>query len=98
MSDITPEDRSNAATGHKANLSNPSTSEESKQNSRQALKELGGEDAFYGKDKQGDDAPAAGMGNDGNVLGGHKATLSNPNSSEEAKAHSKQVLKDAGAQ
>ncbi len=59
-------------------LTSSGTSEESKQNSRQALKELGGEDAFYGKDKQGDDAPAAGMGNDGNVLGGHKATLSNP--------------------
>jgi len=54
------------------------TSEESKQNSKQALEQLGGEDAFYGKDKQGDDAPTAGMGNEGNVLGGHKATLSNP--------------------
>jgi hypothetical protein len=54
------------------------TSEESKQHSKQVLQELGGEDAFYGKDKQGDDAPAAGMGGTGNVLGGHKATLSNP--------------------
>ena len=54
------------------------TSEESKKNSREALKALGGEDAFYGEEKQGDDAPAAGMGQTGNVLGGHKATLSNP--------------------
>lgn len=36
------------------------------------LNELGGENAFYGQDKQGDDAPAANMGGQGNILGGHK--------------------------
>lgn len=30
--------------------------------------------------------------NPGNVIGGHKATISDPNRSEEAKAHSQQVL------
>jgi hypothetical protein len=55
--------------------SSPNTSEESKQNSKQALQELGGEDAFYGK--KGDDAPGAGLGENSRVLGGHKATLSN---------------------
>ena len=70
------------------------TSEESKENSRKELEKLGGEDAFYGK--KGDDAPGAGMGGQGNVLGGHKATLSNANSSEEAKEHSRKVLDDAG--
>ncbi|KAK5167462.1 uncharacterized protein LTR77_007161 [Saxophila tyrrhenica] len=94
---LSPEERSNMANGHKANLSNPNTSEASKQASRQALKELGGEDAFYSEDKQGDDAPTAGMGNEGNVIGGHKANLSNPNTSEEAKQHSKEVLKEHGA-
>lgn len=59
-------------------ISPPDTSAESKKNSREALKQLGGEDAFYSEEKQGDDAPAAGMGNEGNVIGGHKATLSNP--------------------
>lgn len=58
------------------------TSEESKQNSRQALDSLGGEDAFYGK--KGDDAPGAGMGNNNQVLGGHKATLSNPSKDDTA--------------
>lgn len=47
----TPEEISNQARGHKANLSNPNTSEESKKNSEQALKDLGGEDAFFSKDK-----------------------------------------------
>ncbi|KAI9155611.1 hypothetical protein HJFPF1_08198 [Paramyrothecium foliicola] len=47
-----PEEISNQARGHKANLSNPNTSDKSKENSKQALKDLGGEEAFYGK--QGD--------------------------------------------
>ncbi|KAF2189531.1 hypothetical protein K469DRAFT_503221, partial [Zopfia rhizophila CBS 207.26] len=45
----TAEDISNRAQGHKANLSNPNTSEEAKEHSRQVLKSLGDEDAFYGK-------------------------------------------------
>jgi hypothetical protein len=32
----------------------PDTSEESKKRSRQALKELGGEEAFYGKQGKGE--------------------------------------------
>ncbi|KAH7025250.1 uncharacterized protein B0I36DRAFT_361376 [Microdochium trichocladiopsis] len=46
----TPEERSNQARGHKANLSNPNTSEKSKEKSKEALKDLGGEEAFYSKD------------------------------------------------
>lgn len=56
------------------------TSEESKENSRKELERLGGEDAFYGK--QGDDAPGAGLGGNQQILGGHKATLSNPSTFE----------------
>lgn len=33
-------------------MSNPNTSEESKQHSREELKKLGGEDAFYEKNDQ----------------------------------------------
>ncbi|KAK4198996.1 Conidiation protein 6-domain-containing protein [Triangularia verruculosa] len=47
-----PEEISNQARGHKANLSNPNTSEESKENSRQKLEELGGENAFFSKDSK----------------------------------------------
>ncbi|KAL8949784.1 MAG: hypothetical protein Q9222_004127 [Ikaeria aurantiellina] len=32
------------------------------------------------------------MSNPGNIVGGHKANLNNPNTSEEAKQHSKEVL------
>ncbi|MCJ1283072.1 hypothetical protein MMC26_002399 [Xylographa opegraphella] len=32
------------------------------------------------------------MSNPGNVVGGHKANLANPNTSEESKAHSKEIL------
>lgn len=65
-----PEEISNQARGHKANLSNPSkskltvhvktlvltkaqdTSEQSKENSKQKLEELGGEGAFFSKDSK----------------------------------------------
>jgi len=63
----TPEDISNAARGHKANLSNPNTSEESKENSRKELEALGGEDASYGK--KGDNSEK----NPNQVAGGLKA-------------------------
>jgi hypothetical protein len=37
-------------------------------------------------------APLAAMSNPGNVIGGHKANLHNPNTSEESKQHSKEML------
>ncbi|KAI9901115.1 hypothetical protein N3K66_002932 [Trichothecium roseum] len=46
------EDVSNQIQGHKANLSNPNTSEQSKQNSANAIEELGGEANHYGKEDQ----------------------------------------------
>ncbi|PSK51944.1 Xanthine dehydrogenase [Elsinoe australis] len=73
----TAEDISHAATGHKANLSNPNTSEASKENSKKALQELGGEDAFYGKTGEG-----MADGNPGNVAGGLKAAINNPEENE----------------
>ncbi|KAL6707780.1 hypothetical protein ACN47E_003680 [Coniothyrium glycines] len=50
----TVEDKSHQASGHKANLSNPNTSEASKEKSRKALQELGGEEAFYAKQGKGE--------------------------------------------
>ncbi|KAF2244649.1 hypothetical protein BU26DRAFT_434229 [Trematosphaeria pertusa] len=50
----TTEDVSNQAQGHKANLSNPNTSDASKEHSKQVLKDLGGEKAFYGKQGKGE--------------------------------------------
>lgn len=87
--------------GHKANLNNPSTlilclllhtlivldtSEESKQHSREVL-----ENAENG----GEIEPASKSGGDknpNNVAGGLKATLNNPNASEEAKKSAEETL------
>ncbi|KAI0025862.1 hypothetical protein F4780DRAFT_233312 [Xylariomycetidae sp. FL0641] len=43
------EEISKTVQGHKANLSNPNTSEESKEHSRKVIEELGGDAAHYGK-------------------------------------------------
>ncbi|RAR07766.1 conidiation-specific protein 6 [Stemphylium lycopersici] len=76
----------NIAGGHKANLNNPNTSEESKQHSKEVLQEI----------ENGGDANAV-SGNDGdknpnNVAGGLKATINNPNVSDEAKESAKERL------
>ncbi|TRX93669.1 hypothetical protein FHL15_005345 [Xylaria flabelliformis] len=73
------------AGGHKANLSNPNTSEESKQHSREVLdNEFNGGDVPSASDNQDK--------NPGNVAGGLKATLKNPNVSDEAKESAKERL------
>ncbi|GAB7360964.1 hypothetical protein MBLNU230_g0947t1 [Neophaeotheca triangularis] len=83
----TPEDISNAAQGHKANLSNPNTSEESKQHSREELKKLGGEDAFYEKNDQ-PEIPK----NPNQVAGGLKAAINNPQTTQEGKEEAREKL------
>jgi len=83
----------NVARGHKANLSNPNTSEESKIHSQQVLEELGQDDTTTTSE-----SPGLIDGKDeGNVLRGHKAALANPRVSEEAKDHSREVLEEHGA-
>ncbi|KAM7187360.1 conidiation-specific protein 6 [Rhypophila sp. PSN 637] len=77
------------AGGHKANLKNPNTSEESKENSKKILEnefnvQLDGEDASKSNDDDGK--------NPNNVAGGLKATLKNPNVSDEAKESAKERL------
>ncbi|PHH60023.1 hypothetical protein CDD81_2191 [Ophiocordyceps australis] len=51
MQEITQgrEDVSKTIQGHKANISNPNTSEQSKKNSGAAVESLGGESSLYGK-------------------------------------------------
>ncbi|KAK3059600.1 hypothetical protein LTS18_010462 [Coniosporium uncinatum] len=51
----TPEDISLAISGHKAKISNPNTSQESKEASQKALEQLGGDKAFDGKDENAGD-------------------------------------------
>ncbi|KAF7536851.1 hypothetical protein G7Z17_g12972 [Cylindrodendrum hubeiense] len=87
MADIT-----RVAAGHKANLSNPNTSEESKEHSKTLL-----------EGELNSDAPSDGNVADypgkhpGNVAGGLKAAIKNPNVSEEAKESAKERLEDMDA-
>ncbi|KAK4179919.1 hypothetical protein QBC36DRAFT_178958 [Triangularia setosa] len=75
------------AGGHKANLNNPKTSREPKDNSQKILdNEFNGGNvpkASNTKDK-----------NPGNVAGGLKATMKNPNVSDEAKKSAGERLND----
>ncbi|KAK0726953.1 conidiation protein 6 [Lasiosphaeria miniovina] len=73
------------AGGHKANINNPNTSQESKDRSQKIL-----DNEFNGGDvpKAGDQENK----NPGNVAGGLKATLKNPNVSDEAKESAKERL------
>ncbi|KAI9653974.1 MAG: hypothetical protein M1821_006835 [Bathelium mastoideum] len=74
----------NVVGGHKANLNNPNTSDESKQHSKEVLdNEFDG-----GKIPDNSDENK----NPGNVAGGLKATLNNPNVSDEAKESAKERL------
>ncbi|CAI6340890.1 unnamed protein product [Periconia digitata] len=75
----------NVAGGHKANLNNPQTSEESKQHSREVLEN---NDFDYATNNDSENK------NPNNVAGGLKATLKNPNVSDEAKESAKERLND----
>ncbi|KAJ9667138.1 hypothetical protein H2201_002658 [Coniosporium apollinis] len=80
----------NVIGGHKANLNNPNTSEESKQHSKEVL-----EQASNSGDIDTSSSSSAGSTegkNPNNVAGGLKATISNPNTSQEAKDSAKERL------
>lgn len=77
----------NVVGGHKANLNNPNTSEESKQHSKEIL-----DQEFNGGNIEKD----SGEKNPQNVAGGLKATTKNPNVSNEAKESAQERLKEMG--
>ncbi|KAG7004662.1 hypothetical protein G7Y79_00024g056120 [Physcia stellaris] len=76
----------NVVGGHKANLNNPNTSEESKQHSKEVLDQ----------EFNGGNVESSGDKNPQNVAGGLKATTKNPNVSDEAKQSAEQRLKEMG--
>ncbi|KAL8920508.1 MAG: hypothetical protein Q9208_006258 [Pyrenodesmia sp. 3 TL-2023] len=76
----------NIVGGHKANLNNPGTSEESKQHSKEVL------DNEY----NGGNVESTGEKNPQNVAGGLKATVNNPKVSQEAKDSAAERLQDMG--
>ncbi|KAH7105158.1 Conidiation protein 6-domain-containing protein [Auriculariales sp. MPI-PUGE-AT-0066] len=99
----------NVVGGHKANLKNPNTSDESKEHSRQVLDEMDSGEAddsgtYNPQEKsaqtgrtRGGETEIDDSGKETNrVLGGYKAALKNPHIGEEAKEHAREVLEDNG--
>lgn len=80
----TAEDISNQAAGHKANLSNPNTSEASKANSKEILESMN--KPFYSDEDQNVSK------NPNQVAGGLKAAINNPNNTEEGKVEAQKKL------
>lgn len=95
---------SNQIRGHKANISNPRTSEESKESSRKMIEVLQDPEEDPSNHGIGDSKRDGanfeydtGGQNSGNIIGGHKANLKNPRTSDEAKENSRKILGDMGA-
>ncbi|KAG8886084.1 hypothetical protein FRB97_007960 [Tulasnella sp. 331] len=80
------------AGGYKATISNPNTSEEAKTHAREMLAEMNAE-------HQGEYTETMGREDEihsNRVIGGYKATLNNPNVSQEAKDRAEAVLGEQG--
>ncbi|KAH9975203.1 Conidiation protein 6-domain-containing protein [Russula compacta] len=91
MSDI-----NRVAGGHKAAIHNPNVSAQAKEHSRQVVEEIQDSGAVRegGSVEQSSPLDADGK-NDNRVLGGYKATLKNPNVTDEAKERARQVLQES---
>ncbi|KAF6751669.1 Conidiation protein 6-domain-containing protein [Ephemerocybe angulata] len=95
----------NVIGGLKAAINNPNVSEEAKQRDFQRLQEMGADVEGYsapsGGQQEGGHAYGQGDQIDGKdasrVIGGYKATLSNPRTSEAAKEHAEEVLEELDA-
>jgi len=78
--------------GYKATLNNANASDEAKLHAQEMLQKIA----------KGEEVPesSSGLSNkdatDTHVAGGYKATLANPNASEEAKKHAREMLEKAG--
>jgi len=83
------------AGGYKATISNPNTSEEAKEHARLKLAEMGAEYEdepqmqYREEEHRGEHHDSA---HHSRVMAGYKATISNPNNSEEAKEHARRML------
>jgi len=92
----------NVIGGYKAAAHNPNLPEESREKAKQHLEELGvdAEEKADTKDSKNYSSTSKDLDlsykHKGNVIGGYRATLHNPNSSEEAKDHARKMLKEMG--
>eukprot|EP01119_Soliformovum_irregulare_P026034 TRINITY_DN97_c0_g1_i5.p1 TRINITY_DN97_c0_g1~~TRINITY_DN97_c0_g1_i5.p1 ORF type:complete len:270 (-),score=106.08 TRINITY_DN97_c0_g1_i5:674-1483(-) len=106
--DTTGKNPGNVAGGYKATLHNPNASDEAKEKAQQVLEEMG-VDPEEKADRKDRSEPAKEEGDDQSVdemdlldkdnkrvIGGYKATLHNPNASDEAKEKAQQVLEEMG--
>ncbi|KAL8906848.1 MAG: hypothetical protein Q9207_001775 [Kuettlingeria erythrocarpa] len=84
----TAEDISNQAKGHKANLSNPNTSDASKERSKEVLESLGGDSAFYSKSNEDPNVSK----DPSRVAGGLKAATQNPTFPQSGKDQAQEKL------
>ncbi|KAI0040636.1 hypothetical protein FA95DRAFT_1647893 [Auriscalpium vulgare] len=86
-------DATRVAAGLKAAMHNPNVSAEAKADAEQRLEHMG---AIEHQAQRGSKQAPTGGTHEQRVMGGYKATLSNPNTSEHAKAHAREVLEAAG--
>jgi len=97
----------NVMGGYKATISNPNVSDAAKAHAEQVLNN-GAQNLQPSRTTSrtsdtirtdhGPEATGTHSVNQNNVMGGYKATISNPNVSDQAKAHAEQVLNNNGAQ
>ncbi|KAN0123793.1 Conidiation protein 6 domain containing protein [Russula decolorans] len=86
------------AGGHKAAMHNPNVSAEAKEHSRQVVEDIQGPDVVHDDGTTEPSSRSDGGDKDENrVLGGYKATLKNPNVSDEAKQRAEKALEDRNA-
>ncbi|KAH8107832.1 hypothetical protein BXZ70DRAFT_912866 [Cristinia sonorae] len=86
-------DPTRVAAGLKATIHNPNVSEDAKERAAERLERMGqSQETTHATHA----TTQADSGESNRVLGGYKATLSNPNTSEQAKAHAREILEAAG--
>ncbi|KAI0325107.1 hypothetical protein GY45DRAFT_1330741 [Cubamyces sp. BRFM 1775] len=94
-------DEKRVAAGLKAAVHNPNVSEEAKERAQERLAQMGAsaEETSTGTARGHAVGSTDGAGHETNrVLGGYKATLHNPRTSEEAKRHAREILEADGYQ
>ncbi|ODN74557.1 hypothetical protein L202_06924 [Cryptococcus amylolentus CBS 6039] len=79
--------------GYKATLNNPNVSDEAKSRANEVIENFqeNGSSAIEQSDQDNGNVSSADH-HENQVLGGYKATLNNPNVSEDAKQHARDVL------
>ncbi|KAF8503492.1 Conidiation protein 6-domain-containing protein [Russula emetica] len=78
-------------------MHNPNVSAEAKEHSRQVAEDIQGSDVVHDDGTTEPSPRSYGDKDENRVLGGYKATLKNPNVSDEAKQRAEQILEDHDA-